>query len=175
SHAALAAVALGAAVLERHFTIDRDLPGVDQKLSIVPDELKRLIADVRAVEIALGSPDLGLREIEKAFLPIARRSLCAARDLPAGHRLAREDLDTRRPIGGIPPARWREVLKRPLPAPVAEGEMIPASLLAGPARTAPTRAKKSRGGAGGAAQKPPAGKARQGRTPSARRSGRGRR
>ena len=101
---ALAAVALGACVIEKHFTIDRKLPGPDQKLSLEPDELKRLINGIRAVELALGN---GVKRPVKAEKPIAslvRRSLVAACDIPEGILLTEKHIAIKRPGTGLAPA-----------------------------------------------------------------------
>ena len=123
-YAAMAAVSLGAAVVERHFTTDRSLPGFDQQMSIVPDELASLVGQLRALETALGESSLGERGVEGGFAQHAKRSICATSSLPAGHVLRRDDLETRRPPGGIDPYRWPEVVGRALTAPVPAGEQI---------------------------------------------------
>jgi len=100
---ALAAVARGACVLEKHFTLDRTLPGPDHAASLEPPELRELVAQVRAVESALGDGVKQPTEAEMNTRDVARRSVALARDLPAGHVLALGDLVLRRPGTGIPP------------------------------------------------------------------------
>jgi N-acetylneuraminate synthase len=109
---AIAAVARGAAYLEKHFTLDRSLPGPDHQASLLPDELRALVAAVRVVESALGD---GVKRPAPSELPVrdvARKSLVAARDLPAGTVLGREDLDVLRPGTGLSPAALPTVLGR---------------------------------------------------------------
>ena len=103
----LAAVALGAEVLEKHFTLDRSLPGPDHAASLEPDELCALVREVRAVETALGTGIKQPGTAELANRAVARKSLHAARDLPAGHTLGLEDLAVMRPGDGLSPmALW---------------------------------------------------------------------
>jgi N,N'-diacetyllegionaminate synthase len=100
---ALAAVALGACVIEKHFTLDRTLPGPDQQASIEPDELKALVRGIRTVESALGHGRKEPAASEANTRAIARRSLVAACDLPAGTKLSLEHIAIRRPGTGLPP------------------------------------------------------------------------
>ena len=108
----IAAVALGAAVIEKHLTLDRRLHGPDHAPPPEPDEMKEMIAAIRTVEAALGdgrklpSP----RELETAA--VARRSLAAARDLSAGERLTPADVSLKRPGTGLPPTEERRVIGR---------------------------------------------------------------
>ena len=109
---AIAAVARGAAYVEKHFTLDRSLPGPDHQASLLPDELRALVAAIRDVESALGD---GVKRPVPSELPVrdvARKSLVAARDLAAGAVLRREDLDVLRPGTGLSPAALPAVLGR---------------------------------------------------------------
>jgi len=101
---AVAAVALGACVIEKHFTLDRSLPGPDHRASLEPAELRHLVQSVRRVEAALGNGRKvpSASEIETAA--VARRSLVAAIDIRAGATLEREMITLRRPGTGIPPS-----------------------------------------------------------------------
>jgi sialic acid synthase SpsE len=117
---ALAAAARGACAIEKHFTLDRNLPGPDHRASAEPQELRALVAGVRAVNAALGS---GLKEpapCERDNLPLIRKSLVAARDLPAGTYLVSSMVEIKRPLGGIEPGDLGKVLGRRLVRPVAE-------------------------------------------------------
>lgn len=108
----IAAVARGAAYIEKHFTLDRTLPGPDHQASLLPDELRALVAAIRDVEAALGD---GVKRPAPSELPVrdvARKSLVAARDLPGGAVLTREDLDVLRPGTGLSPAALPAVLGR---------------------------------------------------------------
>lgn len=116
-----AAVALGASVIEKHFTLDRSLPGPDHRASLTPDELAALIQQIRTVEIALGSPVKAPTEAELPVRTVARRSIAAARDLPTGATLAREDLILLRPATGISPRHFEEISGRTLKHAVTSG------------------------------------------------------
>lgn len=118
--AATGAVALGASVIEKHFTLDKSLPGPDHHFSADEAELADLVASVRAIDQAMGEPQIGPTPTEAAGRKVFRLSCVAADALDAGHRLAPDDLAFRRPGTGLPPnaAAWivgRE-LGRPVPA-----------------------------------------------------------
>ncbi len=98
---AAAAVALGAVVIEKHFTLDRDLPGPDHRASLEPPELGAMIAGIRAVERALGSADKGPTASERRNLAVARKSLVAARAIRRGEPFTVQNLTTKRPGSGI--------------------------------------------------------------------------
>lgn len=116
-----AAVAMGATVIEKHFTLDRALPGPDHGASLTPDELAALIAQIRTVEVALGSPVKAPTEAELPMRAIARRSVAAARDLSAGTILTRGDLALLRPGSGIAPRHLDEIGGRILARDIAHG------------------------------------------------------
>lgn len=106
----IAAVARGAQVIEKHFTLDRTLPGPDHKASLEPDELARMVAAIRSVEVALGS---GLKMVAPSEAPnieVARKSIVAARDIRRGELLTAENITVKRPGNGISPMRWDEVI-----------------------------------------------------------------
>ena len=113
------AVAAGACVLEKHFTLSRGAAGPDHAMSLTPDELRAYIAAVRDVETALGDGVLGMSALEHDVRRVARKSLVAARDLPAGAALTTADLCAKRPAGGITPAQIDMVVGRRLRQPVA--------------------------------------------------------
>ena len=127
--AAPAAVALGACVLERHLTLDRTLPGPDHAASSEPDELAALVRSVRATESALGTGVKRPSPAEDPNRPIARRSLAAARDLPAGTTLERAMLTALRPGTGMPPTQLSRVIGKTLARDVRCGELLDPSLL----------------------------------------------
>jgi sialic acid synthase SpsE len=104
-HVAIAAVAMGADLIEKHFTLDRTHPGPDHPFAIEPDDLQRLVAQVRDVEAALGDGvKRGPTELEAAEMYTkARRSVVAACDIPAGTEITREMLTIKRPGFGIKP------------------------------------------------------------------------
>lgn len=118
----LAAVALGAAVLEKHFTLDRELPGPDHRASLEPSELAEMIAQLRRVESALGDGAKRPMPSEMNTRAVARKSIVAARALPVGHVVALEDLAIKRPGEGISPARLRALPGRVLARGLQEDE-----------------------------------------------------
>src|SRR5258707_119602 len=93
----IAAVARGAVVIEKHITLDRDLPGPDHKASLEPDELTAMVAGIRAAEVALGVPDKRPSAAELGNLPIVRRGLVANRAIAEGETFTAEQLAPRRP------------------------------------------------------------------------------
>lgn len=106
----IAAVALGACVIEKHFTLDRTLPGPDHKASLEPDELAAMVRGIRNIEQALGSGDKHVTDSERKNMPIARKSIVAARDIAKGELLTEENITVKRPGNGISPMRWDEVV-----------------------------------------------------------------
>lgn len=120
----IAAVALGASVIEKHFTLDRLRPGPDHRASLEPDELKRLIADIRSVESALGDGRKRPRGSEADNGNAGRKSLVAARDLAAGAQISYSDLTAKRPGTGVSPALVDLIVGRKLRAAVPQGKPI---------------------------------------------------
>ena len=118
--AAIAAAALGACAVEKHFTTDRNLPGPDHLASVEPHELKALVNGVRAARRALGNGVKVPAPSELPNLPLIRKSLVAARDLPAGALLTREMIEIKRPLGGIAPSELGKLLGRKLRTAVKE-------------------------------------------------------
>ena len=112
--AAVAAVARGASIVEKHLTIDRSMPGPDHAASMEPDELGRLVADIRLTWSGLGDGRKAPREAERDVMRAARRSLVTARPLAAGHLLALEDLTAKRPGTGISPMDVDRIVGRRL-------------------------------------------------------------
>jgi len=99
-----AAAALGARVIEKHFTFDKDLPGPDHRISLAPDELKDMVRYIRNVEAALGDGSKSCTAGEKEAGKTARKSIVAACDIPKGTVITRELLTVKRPGTGLPPA-----------------------------------------------------------------------
>jgi N-acetylneuraminate synthase len=120
----LASVALGACVLEKHFTLDRSLPGPDHRASAEPAELRRLIDGVRTVEAALGAGRKAPCASEVDTAKAARKSLVAATDMPAGTLLTEELIAIRRPGTGLPPAMKPWLVSRTLRVNVAAGDLL---------------------------------------------------
>jgi N,N'-diacetyllegionaminate synthase len=115
----VAAVALGASVIEKHFTLDRGLPGPDHKASLVPSELKEMVAAIRHIELALGDGVKAPAASELKNIAIARKSIHVARELCRGHVLTEDDLEMKRPGDGISPMKMSEVVGRKLRRDVA--------------------------------------------------------
>ena len=108
--APLAAVALGAVVVEKHFTLDKNMDGPDHKASMSPEELKELIKTIRETELALGDGQKKVTESEAKNINIARKSIVAIKPIKKGELLTEENLYVKRPGGGISPMKWHEVL-----------------------------------------------------------------
>ncbi len=111
-HIAVAAVGMGALLLEKHFTLDRTLPGPDQALSINPSELHSFVTAVRQVEKALGSGVKEPQEIELNVRESARKSIVAVRAVKKGEKFTRDMLTTKRPATGLAPDMLRKVVGR---------------------------------------------------------------
>lgn len=111
-YVSLAAAALGACVIEKHFTIDRTLPGPDHKASLEPFELKELVSGIRIVEKSLGSSRKTPVDAELEMRDIARKSIVANADIPAGVSITREMLSFKRPGTGIAPKYVHEFIGR---------------------------------------------------------------
>lgn len=120
----VAAVALGATVIEKHFTLDRGLPGPDHQASLEPDELKAMVAAIRNVEQALGDGIKRPTPSELKNRAIARKSLVASRRIAAGEPFSASNLTAKRPGTGISPMRWDEVLGRRAPRDFSVDEII---------------------------------------------------
>ncbi len=122
--ACVAAAALGAACLEKHFTLDRTMPGPDHAASLEPGELKALVRMVRNVQAALGDGVKRMMPSEADTARVARRSVTVARDLPSGAALVTSDLVLRRPGDGIPPDRLCECVGRVTARDLTEGATL---------------------------------------------------
>ena len=107
---AIAAAALGACVIEKHFTLDRTLPGPDHSASLEPDEFHRMVAAIRNVEAALGDGRKRPAPCELANIPVARRSVVATEHLAPGDALSSDNVAIKRPGTGIPPKHLTEIL-----------------------------------------------------------------
>lgn len=120
----IAAAALGAVVIEKHFTLDKALPGPDHKASLSPEELTTMVAAVRKTELALGDGRKHVTESEAKNKPIARKSILAKRDIKKGETFTPENLTVKRPGDGISPMRWYDVLGKTAKRDFAEDEKI---------------------------------------------------
>jgi len=107
---AIAAVALGATVIEKHFTLDRNLPGPDHKASLEPAELKAMVTAIRNIEVALGDGIKRLTPGEAKNKPVTRKSLVASQAINAGELFSAQNVTAKRPGTGISPMRWDEII-----------------------------------------------------------------
>lgn len=123
--AAVLAVGLGATIVEKHFTLDKGYSDFrDHALSADPAELEELVRRIRAAEAMLGEPAVRIQPSEESAAVAIRRSIVAARDLQAGHRLELEDLTWLRPGGGVAPGDERLLVGRTLTRPVRMGDQL---------------------------------------------------
>jgi N,N'-diacetyllegionaminate synthase len=120
----IAAVALGASVIEKHFTLDKNMEGPDHKASLEPDELKAMVCAIRNVEQTLGSGHKTISESERKNIEIARKSIVAACPIKKGELFTEENLTVKRPGNGISPMRWSEVIGKTAAKDFEEEEMI---------------------------------------------------
>ena len=120
----LAAVALGACVLERHFTLDKKLPGPDHGASLEPKEFEALVQGVRKIESALGDGRKIPTSSELNTASVARKSLVAAQDIPSGTVLTANLVEIKRPGTGLPPSMKSEILGRRVRSNINSGELI---------------------------------------------------
>ena len=106
----IAAATLGAEVVEKHFTLDRNMEGPDHKASLEPDELASMVKSIRNIEVALGNGIKEVKESEKPNITAARRSIVAARPIPKGKVITEEDICAKRPATGLSPMLWDKVV-----------------------------------------------------------------
>lgn len=120
----VAAVAMGACVIEKHFTLDRNMKGPDHKASLEPDELAAMVKAIRNVERALGDGIKTPSPSEIKNIPIARKSIVAKKKILKGEFLTEENITTKRPGNGISPMRWKDVLGTRAVRDFCEDELI---------------------------------------------------
>ena len=125
----IAAVALGASVLEKHFTLDRDASGPDHRASLEPDELAAMVRGIRTAEIALGHGRKEPAPSEAGTASVARKSLVAARDISAGGTITEDMIAIKRPGTGLPPAMRPYVIGRTARVDVPTGVLLSLDLL----------------------------------------------
>ena len=106
----IAAVAMGAQIIEKHFTLDHTMEGPDHKASLEPDELKAMVDAIRNIEQAMGDGSKHVSESERKNIAIARKSIIAARAIKKGEPLTEDNLTVKRPGNGISPMKWKEVI-----------------------------------------------------------------
>ena len=115
---------MGARVIEKHFTIDKNMEGPDHRASLEPHELKAMVRAIRTIEKALGNGTKKPSPSELKNKPIARKSIVAARDIRKGEPFTEENLTVKRPGTGISPMRWDEVIGRKASRNFNEDEII---------------------------------------------------
>ena len=120
----ISAVSLGAGVIEKHFTLDKNLEGPDHKASLEPHELKAMVKGIRDVELVLGDGVKGPRPSEVKNKPIARKSLVAARDIKKGEIISEQDLTAKRPGNGMSPIKFWQMIGSPALRDFKSGEVI---------------------------------------------------
>lgn len=121
----IAAVALGATVIEKHFTLDRNMEGPDHKASLEPDELRAMVCAIRNIEKAIGGDGIKhVSESERKNIAIARKSIVAACDIKAGEVFTEQNLTVKRPGNGISPMRWEDVIGTKAKRDFLEEELI---------------------------------------------------
>lgn len=120
----IAAVALGATVIEKHFTLDRNMEGPDHKASLEPNELKAMVDSIRHIELALGNGMKQPAESEKKNMAVARKSIIASKEIKAGEIFTENNLTVKRPGDGISPMRWFDIIGKPAPRDFEEDELI---------------------------------------------------
>lgn len=123
-YVALAAVALGACYIEKHFTIDKNWPGPDQKASIEPKELRELVRGVRAIEKAMGAFEKQVQDREKPVRDMARESVVSVEEIPKGSIITKDMVWVKRPGTGIPAKRMGEVIGRRTRRTVGKDQLI---------------------------------------------------
>lgn len=108
--ASIAAVAVGAEVIEKHFTLDKDMDGPDHKASLVPEELKELVSSIRTVDVAMGNLEKTVQASELESRQHARKSLVATRDIQKGEKISAESVSVKRPRVGRSPMEYWEII-----------------------------------------------------------------
>jgi N-acetylneuraminate synthase len=121
---AVAAVTLGAEIIEKHFTLSRSLAGPDHAASLEPDELKQMVTAIRHVEVALGDGIKAPAACELPNIAVARKSIVAARSLTKGHKLSEDDLAIKRPGTGLAPKLMPVLIGRTLSTAIEKDELI---------------------------------------------------
>lgn len=120
----IAAVAMGATIIEKHFTLDRNMEGPDHKASLEPNELKQMVASIRNIERAFGNGIKEPQESEKKNIAIARKSITAKCNIKKGDIFTESNLTTKRPGNGISPMKWDEIIGKVANRDYKEDELI---------------------------------------------------
>ncbi len=120
----IAAVAMGATIIEKHFTLDKTMEGPDHKASLEPNELIAMVRSIRNIEKAIGTGDKRVTESEQGNKDIVRKSIVAKRDIKKGEVLTTDNITVKRPGTGISPMRWYEVIGKTAVHDFKEDELI---------------------------------------------------
>ncbi len=120
----VAAVALGAEVIEKHFTLDHNMEGPDHKASLEPDQLADMVKAIRHIEATLGDGHKRVSESERPNIIVARKSIVAARPIAEGEFFTEENLTVKRPGNGVSPMQWDKIIGTPSPRAFSEDEPI---------------------------------------------------
>ena len=120
----IAAVAMGAEIIEKHFTLDHNMPGPDHKASLEPQELKAMVTAIRNIEQAMGDKHKHVSDSERKNIAIARKSIIASKDIKEGEIFSEENLTVKRPGNGINPMRWNEIIGKTAVRDFTEDELI---------------------------------------------------
>lgn len=120
----IAAVAMGAEIIEKHFTLDRKMEGPDHKASLEPDELAQMVQSIRNIELALGKSSKEPTKSELKNIEIARKSIHALKDLKEGELISEDNITTRRPGNGISPMKWDHIIGKKVVVDLQAGQII---------------------------------------------------
>lgn len=120
----IAAVAMGAEIIEKHFTLDRNLPGPDHVASIEPQELMAMVKAIRNIELAIGKGKKVVSPSERKNMYVARKSIVAAKDIKFGEIFSEDNLTVKRPGNGISPMKWDEIIGQKAKRDFLEDEII---------------------------------------------------
>ena len=120
----IAAVAMGASVIEKHFTLDKNMDGPDHKASLEPDELRAMIQSIRNIELALGSSIKKMSKSESVNIEVARKSIVASCEIKKGEIFSEKNLTTKRPAKGISPMKWDDIIGSVATKDYKEDEML---------------------------------------------------
>ena len=120
----IAAVALGASVIEKHFTLDKNLVGPDHSASLEPKEFRSMVESIRSIEVAMGNGIKKLSTSEKKNLKSIRKSIVASRFIKKGELFSEDNIDIKRPGDGVSPMKWDQVLGKIAPKIFEKNQMI---------------------------------------------------
>ncbi|HEY4475054.1 MAG TPA: N-acetylneuraminate synthase [Candidatus Paceibacterota bacterium] len=123
-HVTVMAVTLGACVIEKHLTLDKNMKGPDHKASAMPDEFKMMVRKIRNVSIILGSSEKRPVKAELKYIPVIRKSIVATKNIKKGEKLTRQNLAIKKPGTGIPPKYWDEIIDKVAKRDIADDSLL---------------------------------------------------